>query len=526
MTSTPPTAIQMSPPSDQQMSDSPAWPRNYRTGIWALVVCYVGWSLWAIGNSSLWLDETITAWVTSGDLPTCIHRAWNFQGQSPLYFMLVWGVRQVLGGSEFALRSLSLLSAIGSAAIFPSILRRFGLHRDAWLGPLIVVVVILSEYNTGIYELRTADTGLNARPYSIAIFSSLISLYCLLHWIDTRTWMMWLTYSAVTTVTLMLHYLFAPFLAFHLFVLFKRTRGDRRAMLAWLGSLCVVGAGLLPVLPHLVLVTQKSKNYESAKLPTFFDTLAQLFVLNGMWRVIALTCIFGLIRPRLDLTAVDRDTAILGLTWWSLPPICLAILYLVTGISLNAPRYLLWRLPAVALLIIAMLQAVYSHRFVALPAFLCVPFMIPVIQSHDRSGWKEAVEWAEHYTSHAGDYQPVLYSGLIETATPDWLDDEEFRSYLLAPLDYYSGPQQAELLPIYYRSMTAEIFQKKMDDLIDHHDRMIIFLRHEPVASRPVHKMLSDAGYSIVDGQKFQLVDVIVASRIADDSAPTHAESE
>jgi hypothetical protein len=152
--------------------------------------------------------------------------------------------------------------------------------------------------------------------------------------------------------------------------------------------------------------------------------------------------------------------------------------------------------------------------------------MIPVIQSHDRSGWKEAVEWAEHYTSHAGDYQPVLYSGLIETATPDWLDDEEFRSYLLAPLDYYSGPQQAELLPIYYRSMTAEIFQKKMDDLIDHHDRMIIFLRHEPVASRPVHKMLSDAGYSIVDGQKFQLVDVIVASRIADDSAPTHAESE
>jgi len=515
MTSTELKAPAETSTSDSEPTTSPPWPRNYRIAIWSFAVCYLVAFVCFLGNSSLWLDETITAWCTAGDLRTCIQRVWDYQGQSPLYFILVWGIRQILGSSELALRSLSLVSVIGCVAIFPAILRRLGLQRDAWVGPVVVLAAMLGEFHA----------ALNARPYSIAIFCSLVSLYCLLRWIDSRSWMTWLAYVAATLLTLVFHYLFGTFLALHLFVLWKRTGGDRRALLAWVGSLCVVGVGLTPVLPHVLLVAEKAKRYEFSAPPTFLGTLQNLFVINGMAPLIGLTCVFGLFKPRLNLKAVDRDMALLGVMYWAAAPLCIAVLYVVLGISLNAPRYLLWRLPAMGLLVIAALQAIYAHRLVALPAILCVAFVLPVFQFHDRSGWKEAAEWAAPYTSSEDHYQVVFYSGLIETATQEWLEDEEFRKYLLAPLDYYGNSQDAELLPTYVQR-TQEMFQQKIDDLTGHHDRLIFFLNREPDASDAVGKLLADAGYKIIDGRSFEFVEMIVASRVAGDAAKAHADSD
>ena len=39
-------------------------------------------------TQSLWLDETVSAWLASSDWRDCFRRAATYQAQSPLYFLL------------------------------------------------------------------------------------------------------------------------------------------------------------------------------------------------------------------------------------------------------------------------------------------------------------------------------------------------------------------------------------------------------------------------------------------------------
>jgi hypothetical protein len=60
-------------------------------------------------GASFGLDETISAWVTDASLQQSWQRALSYQGQSPLYFALLWCWRSLSGDSEWALRLPSFL---------------------------------------------------------------------------------------------------------------------------------------------------------------------------------------------------------------------------------------------------------------------------------------------------------------------------------------------------------------------------------------------------------------------------------
>src|SRR5262245_11446011 len=83
--------------------------------IFAVVASIVGLTFRLYGfNRSLWLDEFGTLWVIEGSFSQLMERVNAFQGQSPLYYLLVWFFVHLIGESEFTLRLLSLLLGVGT----------------------------------------------------------------------------------------------------------------------------------------------------------------------------------------------------------------------------------------------------------------------------------------------------------------------------------------------------------------------------------------------------------------------------
>ena len=71
--------------------------RRFLWGVTALLA--IGLWLWPL-RSSLWTDELGTWWVIKDGLGDAIDRALTFHGQSPLFYVLLWGTRHVAGRSR------------------------------------------------------------------------------------------------------------------------------------------------------------------------------------------------------------------------------------------------------------------------------------------------------------------------------------------------------------------------------------------------------------------------------------------
>lgn len=68
---------------------------------------------------SLWFDESLSHHYTIGNLCTLIERVRVMEGNSPLYFVLLWGWVRVFGDTEAGMRSLSVfLDTVGLLLLF------------------------------------------------------------------------------------------------------------------------------------------------------------------------------------------------------------------------------------------------------------------------------------------------------------------------------------------------------------------------------------------------------------------------
>jgi hypothetical protein len=485
------TAFAANDPVDQDN-----WPQGYAATLWLCVASFVLWMTWRVGNSTLWLDETLTAWITSSDLRTCFDRAWHYQGQSPLYFVLVWCVRQFLGSSELALRALSLLAVGGSAVTFRALLQQAGYRRDSWIGALTVTVILLAD-NTA---------GLSARPYPLAICCSLLALLSLLRWIDRPSQRTWLLYVAATSLTILLHYIFATVVLLHLLVLARTGLKDKRILYGSPAALAAVGVCLLPAVPHLLVVAQKSKLYTISDPPTLQTTIEALGSSAGVWMVLCLGVVLQIAGRTRSLREAAREFAP-GLCWWAVAPLGILLIYQLTGVCVNVPRYYLWRLPAIGLLVIAAVRVAGSYRVAALPLILLLSFVVPALRTPEATGWKEAFEWGQQYP--VADFEPVVYSGLIESSNAVCVADAEFREYLLAPLRSYSSHTKGQVLPLRLTRSEA-LFQKTLGELLRNNNGLVFYLCRMPDVSDEVRRRAVSAGHEIVAGTMTEDVEVIV----------------
>lgn len=495
-------------PANGLQAEQGDWPRGYVAALWSCVGCYTLWTVWRLGNSTLWLDELLTAWVTSGDLSTCFDRAWHYQGQNPLFFILVWCVRQCLGASELALRSLSLLAVAGSVVTFRALLNQAGYRRESWIGAMTLAVVLLSHPEVLNTHLMV---GVSARPYALAIWASLLSLYGLLRWIDAPSKRTWLLYVAATALTILLHYIFATVVLLHLLIVLRNGLRDKRVVYGFVVALAAVGICLLPAVPHVLEVARKSKLYTTSVPPTLGSTLMALVSPAGVLMVLSLGFVFHIVKGGQSLRETAREFAP-GLCWWVVAPVGILLIYQLTGICVNVPRYYLWRLPAAGLIVIAAVRISGSYRLATLPLALGVCFVLPALRAPEATGWKEAFEWGQQYSS--GEFEPVVYSGLIESSSEMCVEDEGFREYMLAPLWHYTPHAEGHVLPMRLRR-SETLFGDTLAGLLEKNDGLVFYLSRMFDVSDEVRRQAELAGHELVARKVTEDVEVVVTRRSA-----------
>src|SRR4051794_31211778 len=85
------TALSDSEPA-RAVADSPRGRRaRWNTAIAGAIFLGIAWTyLHLVKSRGLWLDEYGTLWVVGGSAAEVSERAYQFQGQSPLYYYAAW----------------------------------------------------------------------------------------------------------------------------------------------------------------------------------------------------------------------------------------------------------------------------------------------------------------------------------------------------------------------------------------------------------------------------------------------------
>jgi uncharacterized membrane protein len=151
-------------------------------------------------GSPLWVDEYVTWWIVSGDTwAEVITRALQAAGQSPFYSLVVKAFTNFLGQGAFQLRLPSFV--FGTAIlllVYPLAMRIF---HDRRIAVSSVVVFILSE--------PLIFYSQNARPYSLALFLTMLSFLCFVSITQSSQSIRKIIYVLATTLLIYSHIVFS-----------------------------------------------------------------------------------------------------------------------------------------------------------------------------------------------------------------------------------------------------------------------------------------------------------------------------
>ena len=206
----------------------------------------------------------------------------------------------------------------------------------------------------------TIEFGTSARPYALALAASLASFRYLLEWQESRPeqsgrWRILAKLVAASILTLYSHYLFGfIFVIQGLYLAFCHMRGRRVGLALPLAMLIALPVSLLPVLHSVLFTAKTTRDFAHAAKPAALQLLQICFpplllVGAGLGALLLLASARQLKwrRP----VPVRSEHAFLVLIWLALAPIAFFLVARVTENSIFAARYLLFTLPAFALLI-------------------------------------------------------------------------------------------------------------------------------------------------------------------------------
>ena len=256
MTSSTATADQTSAPSRR--------PAN-----WPALALFVGLLLLATGlrfyrldAQSFWNDEGNSARLSERSLPLIIEGTAS-DIHPPLYYLALRGWRDLLGDTEFGLRSFSaftgVLTVAATIALAALLLRS---RRGRGATTAVLAAGLLAALNPALiyYSQET-------RMYALLALLAAMATLCLLRWLrKPRLWPWGAAYVLVLTAGLYTHYFFPVVIVVHAFfvlawavrrqatlafnpqVLQAAGRG-RRVLLTWLGLALVSLLLYLPWMP-------------------------------------------------------------------------------------------------------------------------------------------------------------------------------------------------------------------------------------------------------------------------------------
>jgi mannosyltransferase len=434
-------------------------------------------------RSSLWLDELGTVWLTRGSLGDTLARTADYQGGAPLYYLLLWPLRRVLGVNEVALRSLSLLAMLVAAVLLVLLGRRlFGMTTGVVAGLLFLALPM------------TGFAAADARPYALATAALVGNALALLSWQTTGRARYGFLHAATLAATVYLHYLYVPALvAQSLYALrLPATVPWTRRLLLPYGSAALL---LLPGTPILLRVVGDRGLLSNPYPQSPVQVLEQLLPPVLAATVLAGATVLALLpRARADEPHLPGGAGF-ALAWFTVPFLTVVAVTQLTASDVLIPRYLSSVLPAVALLL-ALLTTRFGDRWaqLAVGIVVCGVALTRVsTTTHTEEDWRAAAA-AERALVTSAATPVLLFSGFIEGNRPDWLEDPERASYLNAPAAAYPLEGEVRALPFSINAETEPYLQGLVADLAGH-ERFVLLTRGTDPFNAYLLSRLEPVGY-------------------------------
>jgi mannosyltransferase len=386
--------------------------------------------------SSLWADETVTHWIVKDGIRETIHRSLEFEGESPFYFIVQYGLRHVAGRGELAMRLPSLLAMIGAAFLLWRLGRRLMDDDQGILGALVLVATPGITFAAG-----------DARPYPLAVLGLVASTLLLVRWADDGKSRDGIAYVILTAAALYMHYFALTALVVHPLYVWRRR--DRIRPQSYILAVAAIAASMAPVVPHFLALLRRR------------DTLAINFAVSAddYFAVLVPPLLVGsiafgaLIARRWDslrasAPEVGQGTHSLVVGWWVVPPTLLFLAKRLGSTTLFEPRFFFFALPGLALASASAVRFLEPDRIRRVVAVAVAVGALAGFGAKNHSGedWRSV---AEVERSLAGPGTTVLLRpNFIEAAQMDWLTKPDKVDYLLSVLSPY--PMRGRIVPIPY----------------------------------------------------------------------------
>ncbi len=366
-----------------------------------------------LGRESLWYDELIMARMTTGSAQPMLMEI--VKGRPPLYLGVAWTWSQVMGTSDWALRSLS--ATLGLAAVVLTYLLGLRLldRRAALIGATLMAA--------SAFQIHYSQEH---RYYALYLVMSLASLYGLAGALRRPRWTSFATFAVFSVLAYYAQY-FAVFTiaatAGAVLLLWRRLPPTARR--GYVAALACIGVGLIPglVVPMMWMVADVKATGPSTTWyvpPPWWapvkTTLHMLFLAQRHTPPAALAAgvataatalawwawqrggrrwVADLLQwPRrtVRMAARSYDAVVLLACWWLLPLLAMAAVSQVKPMYVD--RYLIATAPAMFLLIGA---AMVAARRVLPPAAATAALLVAVsgsvwtLHTHTlKDQWREA----------------------------------------------------------------------------------------------------------------------------------------
>jgi len=416
-------------------------------------------------GSSFWLDEFGTWWVIKDGIRETISRSWSIQGQSPLYYLIAWLTRQVVGQSELGLRLPSLLFAAVTAFLLYRLGRRF---VDDEVGRIAVIAFVVWP----AVEFSAAD----ARPYALATLTVVASTVLLVKWLDSGSWKVGVAYVLIAASVVYVHYLFGLIYPAHL--LYARARARDESTSLGFRDFLAAGAGIaiviLPLAYQVVTLWQRRQEWTIRATPSVGWISASLvpaaFVGAALFGGVA-AATQG--KVSIDPPRLRRPDLVLLVSWLLAPIVVLTGVSIFTAASLVQTRYTLGAAPAAILVLAIALRSIEpaaARRVIVL--VLATLSVLDLATADHANDWRGAAALAN---SIADERSVVLVQpGFTESDQLSWYVDPERRSFLLSPVSFYPIRGQIVPLPSNIDSSTADFVRDEIAAALPGADRVVL----------------------------------------------------
>lgn len=444
-----------------------------------------------LGHKSMWYDELYSIWArklpVSELIPDVIAA-----GHPPVFNMLghYW---YVLGGSEFAVRSLSSLS--GVAAVLLIYLCGKELF-SRWVALTAAALAAASPFL--VWYSREATS------YSWLTFIVLLSLYTLLICCRKNKTRHWVLYTIVTAVALYSHYYTLVLLAAEIPVYLLLGDRSRRGLVRWGTSQLVLVAVLASSLIAKQLGSQPVAPMNLPPFDGFVDTMRNVPLslvlgpagslwLSSLVAWLAAVALLGILLSYKNSRRLllDRRFAAVGLFTGIM--VLGPVIFSSSMFPVVSSRYYVWATPAFLLLLAALAFTVKPKLAAGMILIVLAALSVETLKdtklnqawdmrsvmavlANEQQPGDRVVCFPEHHCIVAADFylaqQPSFIGGFLVDASGSsvymWPKGENWHGYRTGFWDGQANGDQAEMI-------SGEKLRKRLNDDLQNTDRVWLF---------------------------------------------------